>query len=188
VLGLPADAVVAGWVGRMSREKGPDVVVAALRDEDANHVTLCMVGEGPLRAELAERTVSGHGARVLWAGAVPDAGRLFAAFDVLVLSSRTEGTPMVLFEAMDAGVPIVATRVGGVPDVIGPGEAILVPPENPAALRAAVLEALADEEEAQRRAARAASRLKDVFGAEAWLAAHEAIYRRAVAIREELPG
>lgn len=187
-LGLPADAAVVGWVGRMSREKGPDVVVEALCDEDTEHVTLCMVGEGPLRAQLAERTASGHGARVVWAGAMPDASRLFAAFDVLVLSSRSEGTPMVLFEAMDAGVPIVATCVGGVPDVVGSGEAILVPPENPTALRAAVLEVLADEEEAQRRAARATTRLEEVFGFEPWLAAHEAIYRRVAAIREESPG
>jgi len=178
-LGLSPDAVVVGWVGRMTREKAPDVAVAALSDPAAAHLTLCLVGEGPMRAGLAGNAVDGSGARLVWAGAVPDAGRLFTAFDALLLSSRTEGTPMVLLEAMDAGVPIVATSVGGVPNVLGPSEAALVPPEDPAALRAALLETLADDEAARQRAVRAAARLDEEFGADSWLAAHEAIYRRA---------
>lgn len=178
-LGLSSDAVVVGWVGRMTREKGPDLAVAALDDPAAAHLTLCMVGEGPMRAELSGSAAGGPGARVVWAGAVPDAGRLFSAFDALLLSSRTEGTPMVLLEAMDAGVPIVATRVGGVPNVLGPEEAALAPPEDPAALRAALLTTLADDEKARQQAVRAAARLDEEFGADSWLAAHEAIYRRA---------
>lgn len=178
-LGLSSDAVVVGWVGRMTREKGPDVAVAAVSDPAAAHLTLCMVGEGPMRADLSGSAADGGGARVVWVGAVADAGRLFSAFDVLLLSSRTEGTPMVLLEAMDAGVPIVATSVGGVPNVLGPAEATLVPPEDPAALCAALLEMLADDEMARQRAVRASSRLDEEFGADSWLAAHEAIYRGA---------
>lgn len=186
-LGLDPDGFVAGWVGRMSREKGPDVAVAALSDSAAAGLTLCMVGDGPLRGELgsAARNGSGDraggGARVVWAGAVPDAGRLFAAFDALVLSSRTEGTPMVLFEAMDAEVPIVACRVGGVPDVVGSEEALLVEPEDPAALRRALLTVVGDPEAARERAERAAARLRTRFDPEAWLDAHEAVYREAIA-------
>lgn len=178
-LGLSSDAVVVGWVGRMTREKGPDVAVAALSDPEAAHLTLCMVGEGPMRAALSGRAAAGPGARLVWAGAVPDAGRLFSAFDALLLSSRAEGTPMVLLEAMDAGVPIVATSVGGVPNVLGPAEAALVPSEDPAALRAALLATLADDEMARQRAVRAAARLEEEFGADSWLGAHEAIYRHA---------
>ena len=67
---------------------------------------------------------------------------MFPAFDVFVLSSRTEGTPIALFEAMAAGIPVVASAVGGVPDVVSSREALLVNPEDPAALAAAITETL----------------------------------------------
>lgn len=180
-LGLDPDALVAGWVGRMSREKGPEVAVTALRHASAAHVTLCMVGDGSLRSKLQVRGAVGEGAEIVWTGAIPAAGRLFAAFDVLVLSSHIEGTPMVLFEAMEARVPIVATRVGGVPDVVGRGEAVLVPPGDPDALREAVLGVLADPAAAERMADQAARRLEEAFGADRWLSAHEGVYRRVIA-------
>lgn len=186
-LGLGGRGFVVGWVGRMSREKGPDVAIRALEHPAATDVTLCMVGDGPLREDLQAGTRTGStgesvdGARVVWPGAIAGAGRLFEAFDVLVLSSRTEGTPMVLFEAMDAEVPIVACRVGGVPDVIGPAEALLVDPEDPTALRRAVLAVLQDPDAARRRVRRAVTRLETEFGPEAWLDAHEKIYREAIA-------
>jgi glycosyltransferase involved in cell wall biosynthesis len=116
-------------------------------------------------------------ARVHWAGARPAAGRLFAAFDAFVLSSRTEGTPMVLFEAIDAGVPVIATAVGGVPDVVGSEHAWLVPSEDPSALARAMVEALTDRATAARRSDEARRRLRDRFGLEPWLDAYDRIYR-----------
>ena len=181
-LGLDPDAFVVGWVGRMSREKGPGAVVDAVRHPAAADLVLCMVGDGPLRDDLRSGAADdGTGAAIVWPGGVPDAGRLFAAFDVFVLSSRTEGTPMVLFEAMDARVPIVATRVGGVPDVVDTAEALLVDPEDPAALREAVLAVRTQPEAARHRAERAKARLATLFGPEAWLDAHEALYREVLA-------
>ena len=88
---------------------------------------------------------------------------------------------MVLLEAMDAGVPIVSTRVGGVPDVVGPEHAFLVAPGDPGALREGILDATRRAEEAGRRATRASARLDDVFGADGWLAVHEDVYREAQA-------
>ena len=88
---------------------------------------------------------------------------------------------MVLLEAMDATVPIVATRVGGVPDMVDSAEALLVDPEDPAALRAAVLAVRTQPEAARHRAERAKARLATVFGPGAWLDAHEQLYREVIA-------
>jgi glycosyltransferase involved in cell wall biosynthesis len=115
---------------------------------------------------------------ITWHGVVPDAGRLLRAFDVLVLSSRTEGTPMVVLEAMAAGVPIVATRVGGVPDVLSSADAMLVPPEDPAALAAAIRAVHDHPDAARSRADSARRRLDTEFALAPWLARYEAIYRQ----------
>src|SRR5690606_5519239 len=108
--------------------------------------------------------------------------RYFAAFDVFVLSSRTEGTPMVLFEAMAAGTPIVATAVGGVPDVVGPGEAILVSPEDPEMLARAIREVREDPRAAASRAERARHRLANHFDAHSWSRAYESVYHTALTL------
>ena len=94
-----------------------------------------------------------------------------------MLSSRTEGTPVVLFEAMAANVPIVTTGVGGVPDVVSPAEAALVRSEDPVALAAEIRGVHADREAAARRARAAHARLERDFGVAPWLDRYEAIYR-----------
>jgi glycosyltransferase involved in cell wall biosynthesis len=177
VLGLDPDGWVIGWVGRLSREKGADLLVEALPRLDDAAVVASFLGDGPLRHELREQAATrGAEERVRWHGTVADAGRLFPAFDVFVLSSRTEGTPIALFEAMAADVPVVATRVGGVPDVVSEGEALLVPPDNPAALAAALATVRKDPRAARERAVRARRRLECEFGSEGWLRGYEMIY------------
>lgn len=169
---------VAGWVGRLSHEKGPDVflkTLSLLRDEGVvGHV----LGSGRERDSLQSlsRDLGVHGA-VKWHGAVPLAAELFAGFDVFVLSSRTEGTPIALFEAMAAGTPIVATSVGGVPDVVGDKEAGLVPPEDPAALSDAISAVRLHADVAAKRATAARRRLGTDFNPQTWVARYEAIYR-----------
>ncbi len=176
-LGIERNRFAIGWLGRMSREKGPDVMVQAMADPRAADVHYCMIGDGPLRAPLERASAMSGEAEVSWPGGIPGAGRLLKAFDVVVLSSRTEGTPMVLLEAMDAGVPLVVTRVGGVPDLVGPEEALLVAPDDPEALLRAILNVSADPEAALRRAQNATKRLNDQCDPDAWLAAHEDVYR-----------
>lgn len=179
-LGLPppgGGTPVIGWVGRLSAEKAPDVALAALLRIEGTRPMLCFVGDGPMRVGL-ERTAraAGLGERVVFAGPHADAARLFSAFDVLALSSHTEGTPMVLFEAMDAGVPIVATRVGGIPEVLDERCAWLVESASPPALANALEAALSDAAEAAARADRATRVLREGFSRAAWLDAHEALY------------
>jgi len=177
-LGLPPEAVAIGWVGRLGAEKGPDVAVSAMAKLRHPTALLSLVGTG--REEVALRALASrldvHG-RIRWHGSVPAAGELMAAFDVFCLSSRTEGTPMVLLEAIAAGVPVVATRVGGVPDVVSVEEAMLVPTEDPAALAAALDHTLTVRAEADARAQRARRRLETAFGVEPWLDRYQVLYR-----------
>jgi len=176
-LGIPGDALVAGWVGRLSREKGADVMLDALSESDPSW-RLSIIGEGGERDQLKEQAARlGVDDRVTWHGAVPNAGALMPAFDAFVLSSRTEGTPIALLEAMHAGVPIVATQVGGVPDVVSSEHALLVPSEQPGAIAAALAELRRNPAAAARRSERARERVLHDFSAEAWIEAVEDVYR-----------
>lgn len=181
-LGLADDAAVAGWVGRMSREKGVDVFIDAMRLLDAS-LTACAIGEGAERQREQARAETLLGSRMRWPGMIPEAGRLCQAFDVFVLSSRTEGIPIALLEAIAAGTPVVATAVGGVPDVITPREGWLVPPDDPEALAAAIGHVLSDRSEAGERASRARHRLATKFSRERWLDQHDVVYRSAIDTR-----
>ena len=84
---------------------------------------------------------------------------------------------MILLEAMNAGVPVIASAVGGVPDVVSPSEALLVPPDNPAALSAAVRLVHADRAAAVARARKATSRLQQEFAVGPWIDRYEQVYR-----------
>jgi glycosyltransferase involved in cell wall biosynthesis len=182
-LGLPTSAFVVGWVGRLSHEKGPDVFAEAIA-RSGPELHGAMLGDGPERASLGARAQAPDLAgRLHLLGLRPQASRYLAAFDALALTSRTEGTPMVLLEAMWAGVPIVATAVGGVPDVVTPREALLIS-EVAATPIAAALGALATD--VHGRAARvraAATRVQSEFGIASWLDVHEALYREVIGHR-----
>ncbi|HYT05036.1 MAG TPA: glycosyltransferase [Gemmatimonadales bacterium] len=180
-LGAPPDRFLIGWVGRLIPVKAADVflrALAALRDVPW---FAAVVGDGTERCCL-ERLAAGLGlsGRVAFHGNVDDAARLFPAFDVFVLSSRTEGTPIVLFEAMAAGVPVVATAVGGVPDVVSGTEALLVPAEDPGELAQAIRTALLDPGAARARVTAARARLTRDFTVDRWVARYDAVYQRVV--------
>jgi glycosyltransferase involved in cell wall biosynthesis len=179
LLGIDPAARAIGWIGRLSREKGPDVALEAFAalDPATEALELHVVGDGRLRGDLESRARElGVERRVTWHGAVENAAAAFRAFDLFVLSSRTEGTPIVLFEAISAGVPIVATTVGGVPDVVSAAEAWLAPPEQPEALAAAMRDAFGAPEECRARARRAMARLERDHAFEPWIEAHVTLY------------
>jgi glycosyltransferase involved in cell wall biosynthesis len=176
---VPEGVFHVGWVGRLGREKGADVLLDALALAPDLPLVASIVGAGREEAALrAQAEALGVADRVRWHGLIGEAGPLFSAFDAFVLSSRTEGTPIALFEAMEAGVPVVATAVGGVPDVVSPAEALLVPPEDPARLAEALRAVRGDPAAAAARARAAATRLREVFGADPWLDRYEEIYRQ----------
>lgn len=178
-LGLPAEGRVAGWVGRLGHEKGPDVALEAMADvPDAR---LSFVGEGALREALATRAAElGLEDRVTFHGVVDGMARWLAAFDVLVLSSRTEGTPITLLEAMHAGIPIVATRVGGVPDLLEhERHALLVPPEAPFEIAAALHRLEVERGLGPELAAAAKRRLETTHTVDVWVGRYAEIYAAA---------
>jgi glycosyltransferase involved in cell wall biosynthesis len=177
-LGLPEDCLVVGYVGRLIPAKGPDVFVDAILRLDDLPICAAIIGEGTERARI-EATVrtAGKKERIFLVGHVDNAAPLFKAFDLFVLSSRTEGTPITLFEALAAGVPVVVTSVGGVPDVVTPREALLVPPEDPEALASAIRRAFAAPTDTAERARRASARRESEVGADLWLRRHKTVYR-----------
>lgn len=176
-----ADGPVIGWVGRLSTEKGPDIALEAFARLGRADARLVMVGEGRDAADLRALSESlGLENRVVWTGAIPDAGQLFSAFDAFLLSSRTEGTPMVLFEAMAADVPVVASRVGGVPQVVDESSAWLVEAGDVGGFATALAEAMSPGQRARARTERARNRLQTQFGVEEWLARHDSLYRGIV--------
>lgn len=135
-----------GAIGRLSPEKGFGVLLEALRllVQGGEDVQLALLGEGRERPELEARARAlGLEGRVCLPGYLPDAGRYLPWFKAFALSSLTEGLPMVILEAMRAGVPIVSTRVGGIPEALDSGRAgILVAPSDAAELASGIRRSL----------------------------------------------
>jgi glycosyltransferase involved in cell wall biosynthesis len=185
LLGLPRSGFVIGWVGRLVSVKGCDVFIRALSHMADLDWTAVVIGDGPERTNV-ERLAQqlDIGSKVLFLGEVSDAGRCFSAFDLFVLSSRSEGTPMTLLEAMAAECPVVAAAVGGVPDVMrAPHEGWLVPPDDPTALAEEILCALRQPIGRRARAARALQRTAADYSPDTWIRRHEHVYRTAIAVR-----
>jgi glycosyltransferase involved in cell wall biosynthesis len=136
-------------IGRLSHEKGVDVLLRALgRLGRDHHDWRCLIaGEGPERPRLEELTMRLElGNRVTFLGQVDDVHELYAAADLIVLPSRSEGLPNVLLEALYASKSVIATAVGGVPEVVGAaGSSLLVPPDDSDALAERIGEWLRDE-------------------------------------------
>jgi glycosyltransferase involved in cell wall biosynthesis len=143
-LKLPPGASVILSVGRLSREKGHANLITAfarLRAESQDRgLYLVLVGDGPERARLQQQAQSlSVGEQVLFTGQRDDAKRFYGIASVFALPSYTEGTPNVLLESMAAGLPLVATSVGGIPELAADGKnALLVPAANATALAAAL--------------------------------------------------
>lgn len=148
-LGVSEDAIVLMAVGSLKPIKGGDVLLRAaapvIRKDP--RVRLVLVGEGPDRAALVSLAAElGVSDRVTLLGLRDDVDALLRAADALVLASRTEAFPTVVLEAMATGLPVVATRVGGVPEMVEPDRSgLLVPAEDAGALGGAIERVVADD-------------------------------------------
>jgi glycosyltransferase involved in cell wall biosynthesis len=183
VLGLPADATVIGTVGRLTYQKAPEDFLAALQALDRPGVTGVWVGDGELAGQIAAQIRETPSIRVLLAGQRVNIPELLPAFDVFVLCSRYEGLPTAVVEAMLCGIPVVATAVNSVGDVVLPGETgLLVPPGRPALMADAIGFLLDSPEAAARMAAAAQAWLGKRFGEPALRQALTAAYSGAGAV------
>jgi glycosyltransferase involved in cell wall biosynthesis len=178
-LGLQPGSTVVGAVGRLSYQKAPEDFIAAIAALNRPDVTGVWVGGGELAAAAA-RLARSAGRRIVLAGDRPDVAELLPAFDVFALPSRYEGVPTAVAEAMACGVPVVATAVNAVADLVEPGvTGLLVPPARPDLLASAVGYLLDSPVEAARMAATAKSRVGPRCGIAALRTALAAAYRPA---------
>jgi glycosyltransferase involved in cell wall biosynthesis len=185
-LGVADDEVLALTVANLRSEKGYDVLLetARLCMAAGSAVRFVSVGRGPLEAELmATARAAGLASRFLFLGTRTDTPRLMAGADVFVLPSHQEGLPVALMEAMSAGLPVVATTVGGVPDVVTDDvEGLLVPPGRPDLLAEAV-QRVAGDAVLRGRLAEASSKRSEEFDVTNAARAIEAVYIELLAGR-----
>ena len=174
---------VIGAVGRLEREKRFDLLIEAVAElAGTEAVRLVLVGDGSLRDDLqALATKLGVSAVCRFLGHRHDIPDLYQAFDVLVQSSETEGTPNAVLEAMATETPLVATDVGGTRELANPGlDGLIVPKHDVAALRDAIASVVTDPAAARHRALSARSRAEVELSFEARTRHLETVYLRLV--------
>jgi glycosyltransferase involved in cell wall biosynthesis len=158
---------IVGAAGRLSPEKGFDRLIeaAALVTKGEPDTGFVVFGDGPLRAALAQQVAArGLQDRFVLAGFRTDLQRFLPVLDLAVLSSLTEGLPVILLEALAAGVPAVSTAVGGTPEVIDDGvHGYLVPPGDAGALARRILDTLRDDESRRAMGERGRRRVREQF-------------------------
>jgi glycosyltransferase involved in cell wall biosynthesis len=175
-LGIADGDLIVGAVGRLTYQKAPEDFVAAMRALGRPDVVGVWVGGGE-RAAATARLASAAGQRLLLCGDRSDVADLLPAFDVFALTSRYEGLPTAIAEAMASSVPVVATAVNAVADLVEPGvTGLLVPPARPDLMASAVGYLLDSPAEAARMATAARSRIGARYGLPALRAALEAAY------------
>lgn len=190
-LDIPRDALVVGSVGFLRVPKRHDLLLRAVsrlrRSRAELHVVI--VGEGAGRGELESLSSTlGLEARVHLLGQRLDVPDVLAALDVAVLASDSEGAPLSILEYMEAGLPIVASRVGGIPGLIEDGvQGLLVPPGDELALAQALDRVLSAPQEARRLGVAAQARWRAQFDLDAMVRRLEGLYEERLARRRATP-
>jgi glycosyltransferase involved in cell wall biosynthesis len=179
-LDIPEDAWVVGCVARLHPVKNHDLLIDAFErlHRDVPESFLVLVGDGPCRTPLEQRIRDcGLSGRVRITGVVPDPGSYLRCMQVKVLSSHSEGLSVSLLEAMATGVPVVATAVGGTPDLLEHGRlGTLVPPSDAATLATALMDIFRTPEAFTAQVALAREAVATKYSVTAMARAHEIIY------------
>jgi sugar transferase (PEP-CTERM/EpsH1 system associated) len=178
------DPFVIGTVGRLQDVKDQATLIEAFallcarRPALRAGLRLAVVGDGPLRARLAQKAQDAGVADLVWfPGARNDIPELMRSFDLFALSSIAEGTPVTLLEAMACGLPVVATAVGGIPEVVQDGvNGALVPASNPAALAQALGRYVDERALVARHGAAARANIERHYSVAAMVGAYTALY------------
>ncbi len=176
-LGIPSGATVVGAVGRLAYQKAPEDFLEMIARLGRAGAVGVWVGGGELAEHISRLARAQPAGRIVLAGERADVPEILPAFDVFALTSRYEGLPTVVIEAMVCGIPVVATAVNAVADVVVPGETgLLVPPQRPDLAADAVRYLLDRPALAARMAVTARARLGDRFGIPALRSALAAAY------------
>jgi glycosyltransferase involved in cell wall biosynthesis len=182
-LGLAADDVVVGIIAQLRVEKAHTVLLraAARLRAEGRQVTVCAVGDGVCRPQLLRLTTDlGLDGSVVWAGERRDAKRLASAFDVGVICSDWEGLPVASLEVMAAGVPLVATAVGALPEILSGDAGVLFSPGDDAALARAIAGLTDDPEEARAIGERGRERVRERYGFSRMVREFEEVFEQVV--------
>jgi glycosyltransferase involved in cell wall biosynthesis len=175
--------LLIGTVSMLRPQKRVDLIVDAFAriESDFPHARLVVVGDGPERAALQKRAAERGVRGIRFLGYRDDVRAVLAALDVFVMASEAEGSPLALIEAMHAGLAIVATRVGGIPEIAPDAEcAVLVPPDDVESLAAAVARVLSDGDLRASLGGSALARAQRELGFERMVDGWSGLYGRVV--------
>jgi sugar transferase (PEP-CTERM/EpsH1 system associated) len=179
-LGIPAFNRIIGIVARLDPIKNHKSLITAMHTviKEFPSTALLIIGDGPLRDELVsfvrERRLEEH---IKFLGIRNDVPRLLSVLDIFVLCSVSEGLPLTLLEAMAAGKPIIATNVGGIPEVVDHNSnGLLIPPDDTEALSDAIVELLRDREKAGKLGMMAKRKFESNFSLSTMVKKYEEVY------------
>lgn len=177
----PASKII-GIVARLDRIKNHKCLIKAMKNVAAlfPDALLLVIGDGPLRGELEELvSFERLHKNIIFLGTRNDIPRLLSVLDIFVLCSLSEGLPLTILEAMAAGKSIVATNVGGIPEIIQDGtDGIIIPSDDPDALADAILELIRDDRKRHDMGVKARIKFEERFTVQAMVESYEKLYER----------
>jgi glycosyltransferase involved in cell wall biosynthesis len=178
-LGIPTDVIVVGTVGRLTSVKGQDILLRTVAKliRQGQKIFLVLLGDGELRQDLEQLAsrlnLEGH---VRFLGWRPDVAGIMATFDIFCLPSRNEGMGKVVVEAMAMAIPVIASDIGGIPDMVHQGDnGLLVPPDDIAAWEKAIID-LCQNAQRRRTMGEAGRQLAHRYGADEMVTKIDRLY------------